>query len=343
MQLMTAKKGSHKLLDNPMYAAELKADGTHVRGTKEEDSKPRIFGRPKKSDGTIPEYTTRLPLLTDSLGEIPAETFTIVGEASVYDEQGRTWFEGSQRRCSTQDLAKIEVYKTKYPIMLLTFDLIELDGKNLEGLDYLKRKETLFELLERVDPTRITALPHVIENKREFFDEVIAKGEEGVMLKRLNSKYHHTRSTDWWKIKNWDSERLRVVGWTPGKSGGKRDNTFGSLILAKREDDGNLVYRGKVGTGFSDAEVKQIYKLLLEHKSEVKKVNANEEYTPVDIPLEMTVKFFEETKNGILRFPSMLKDEKGKNMIHHESTIFGTPQPKQTSLSALFANMGKKK
>jgi len=132
MRLMTAKQGDHALLDNPMYAGELKADGTHVRVQREADKAPRVFGRPKRSDGTIPEYTTRLPLLMDAMGEIPVESYTVVGEAVVYDEQGRTWFEGSQRRCSTQDLAKIEVYKTQYPIMLLAFDVIELDGKNLE-------------------------------------------------------------------------------------------------------------------------------------------------------------------------------------------------------------------
>ena len=341
MHLMTAKKGDHALLDSPLYAGELKADGTHVRGTKEEDQDPRIFGRPNKRTKEIPEYTTRLPLLTDSLGEIPAETYTVVGEAVVYDEQGRTWFEGSQRRCSVTDPAKIQIRKTKFPIMLLAFDLIELDGKNLEGLDYLKRKETLFELLDRVDPTRIQPLPHVLENKREYFDEVIARGEEGLMLKRLGSKYEHTRSTDWWKIKNWDSERLKVVGWTLGKADGKRASTFGSLVLAK-EDGGSLVYRGQVGSGFSDAEVKQLYKLLMEHRSDVKQVITKEDYTPVDIPLEMTVKFFEATKNGILRFPTMLKDKNGRNMIHHESTIFGSPQPKQTSLAALFNSMKKK-
>ena len=144
--------------------------------------------------------------------------------------------------------------------MFLAFDLIELEGKNLEGLGYLKRKETLFELLERVDTTHVTPLPHVIENKRAYYDELVAKGEEGLILKRLGSKYQHTRSTDWLKIKKWDSERVKVVGYTQGT--GSRETTFGSLILAKLEDDGTLVYRGKVGTGFKAAEVRQIFKLL---------------------------------------------------------------------------------
>jgi len=132
---------------------------------------------------------------------------------------------------------------------------------------------------------------------------------------------------------------VKVVGYTQGT--GSRESTFGSLIIAKPEDDGTLSYRGKVSSGLSAAEVRQIYKLLQEHKSDTRQVLTKEPFTPVDIPLEMTVKFYEVTKNGVIRFPSMLKDEQGRNMIHHESTIFGTPQPKQTSLSALFGSMKK--
>lgn len=341
MKLMKADTGDHKLLDSPMYAGELKADGTNTRAQKQ-GTTSRVFGTPSKSG--LPEYTERLPDLIEALDKIPGN-FQIVGETVVFDEEGRTWFEGSQRRCSTQDKAQINVYKTKYPVMFLAYDAIELEGRNLEGLPYLERKEILFDLLRDTPQDRVTPIPHVIEGKRELYNKLVATGEEGLILKRLNSTYQHRRSKDWLKIKKWDTERLRVVGWTPGKPSGKRDGLFGALILAKLEDDGHLVYRGKVGSGFSDAEVKQIYKLLMEHRSDTRQVMSDEDFTPVDIPLEITVRFFEETKNRVLRIPSVLKDEQGRNLIHFESTIFGAPQlakPKQTSLASLFASMKKK-
>jgi bifunctional non-homologous end joining protein LigD len=323
-------------------AAELKADGTHTRATKKGE-KSRVFGRPKSSG--LPEYTDRLPDLTEALDKIPGD-FQIIGETVVYDENGRTWFEGSQIRCSTQNPTKIPIKAAKYPVVFLAFDVIELEGKNLEGLPYLKRKEILFELLENTEQDRVKPLPHVIEGKRELYDELVAKGEEGLILKRVNSTYQHTRSRDWLKIKKWDTERLKVVGYTPGKIGGKRDRlgVFGALILAKLEDDGSLVYRGKVGSGFNDSELKSIQKLLDKHKTDTKVVITDEDFTPVDVPLEISVKFFEETKNGVLRMPSVLKDDRGKNVIYYESTIMGSPQkaPQQTNLAQLLADIRKR-
>lgn len=335
MKLMKADTGDHKLLDSPMYAGELKANGTNTRAQKK-GTTSRVFGTPKKSG--LPEYTERLPDLIEALDQIPGN-FQIVGETIVYDENGKTWFEGSQRRCSTQDRAKIEVYKTQYPVMFLAYDAIELEGRNLEGLPYLERKEILFDLLRDTPQDRVTPIPHFIEGKRELYNKVVATGEEGLILKRLNSTYQHGRSRDWLKIKQWDEERLRVVGWTPGKPGGKRDGLFGALILAKLEDDGHLVYRGKVGSGFSDAEIKRIYKMLKEHQTEEPLVRSAEAFTPVDLPLEISVRFFEETKNRVLLIPSVLKDAQGRNLIHFESTILGKPQGVQMTFDSLMKKL----
>ena len=340
MKLMLCENGKESLLDSPLYAAELKADGTHIRAKK--NGTVRIFGRPKKSG--IPEYTERLPELVEALGLLPG-TFELVGEAVVYKD-GRTWFEGSQRRCSTQNKSKIELYKRKYPALLLTFDITELDGKDLKGLGYEERKKVLFELLDEEANGRrgwqhIRPLAHVIKDKRKFFDEVVKQGEEGVILKRLNSTYERRRSKSWLKVKHWQIERLKVVGFTEGKPGGKRDGLFGSLVVAKLEDDGSLVYRGKVGSGFNDAEVRKIYKMLSEHTTDVLSVRAPDEYQPVDMDLEVTVKFYEETKNGVIRFPSLLKDDRNRNMIHYETTIEPTTKGRvvQSNLKTMLNRM----
>ena len=338
MELMLCETGSEKDLDNPLMAAELKADGTHVMA-KKADGKIRVFGRPKKTG--IPEYTDRLPDLIESLEVLSASSFEIVGEAVVYDENNRTWFEGSQRRCSTQDPAKIRLYQAQYPIILLAFDITELDGKDTTGYTYQSRKEMLLDLIEETPQTHVEWLPHVVDNKRDYYNNVIAQGEEGVILKRLNSTYERRRSKSWLKVKKWDAERLKVVGFTEGT--GDRASTFGSLVLAKLEDDGSLRYRGKVGTGFNDIEVMKLYTLLTANVADVTKIITPEPYTPVELPLEVTVKFFEETKNHVIRFPSMLKDERGKNMIHYESTIEGKSQKtiKQRDLKALLESLTK--
>ncbi len=305
----------------------------------------RIFGRPKK-DGGIPEYTVRLPEVVDGLRHISASSFEVVGEAVVFDDKGRTWFEGSQRRCSTQNPEKIRLYKAQYPAVMLTFDITELDGRDLKNLPYQERKDILFNLLDNAQEA-VKPLPHVIENKREFFNKLVARGEEGVILKKLGSPYLRTRSKHWLKVKKWQTERVKVVGFTEGI--GARAGYFGSLVIAKVEDNGSLVYRGKVGSGFSHAEVKKLAQMLRDNQTDVlglgkpmMRVKAPDDYTPVDIPLELIVKFFEETKNRVIRFPSMMKDKQGNNMIYFDTTIEGVAQKplKQSTLKGLLDSLG---
>jgi bifunctional non-homologous end joining protein LigD len=333
-ELMLCESADENKLDDPGYAAELKADGTHIRINKEE--KIRIFGRPK-DDGTIPEYTNRLTEITEAGDAISARSFEIVGEAVVFNEDGRTWFEGSQRRCSTQDPAKQRLYKAKYPVVLLAFDITELDGRDITQMPWEQRKELLQGLLEESAQDPIQYLPHT-EDRRGFFEEVTLRGEEGVILKRFGSPYMRTRSTDWLKVKKWYHERCLVVGYTEGKPGGKREDFFGSLILAQPNDSGVLQYAGKVGTGFNDAEVKHIYKQLKAAEIDVRPVSTKDPYTPVKLDLEVTVKFYETSKNGVFRFPSMLKDQQGNNMIHYgQRTVKAVKQ--QLSLKDLLAGV----
>jgi len=328
-ELMLCESADENKLDDPGYAAELKADGTHVRVTKDEVS--RIFGRPK--DSGTPEYTNRLTEVTDAANALSG-SFEVVGEAVVFDEAGRTWFEGSQRRCRTEDPAKQMLLKAKYPVVLLAFDLTELDGKDITRMPWEQRKELLQGLLEDSTQEAIQYLPHT-EDRRGFFEEVTLRGEEGVILKRFGSPYVRKRSDIWLKVKKWYSERCLVVGYTEGT--GTRANYFGSLILAKPNDDGVLQYAGKVGTGFNNAEVKHIYKQLESSEVEIKPVDAEQPYTPVKLDLEVTVKFYETTKNGIFRFPSMLKDQQGNNMIHHQRSIKAVKQ--QLSIKDLLAGV----
>ena len=161
-------------------------------------------------------------------------------------------------------------------------------------------------------------------------------------MKKMDSPYENRRSTNWLKIKSWDSDKCKVVGYTPGE--GKRADVFGSLILVKAGDDGKLKYVGKVGSGFSDIELHQLFKILSEGRGgePVFEPWVGEKYIPVDVSLEVTVKYFETTKTGVFRFPSLLKDKAGRNMIHLKSTIRGAP-PKIMDLKTLLENARRKK
>lgn len=335
VEAMLCESGTEKDLDDPTQAAETKFDGTRVWAGKNKGV-PFVINR-KNVD-----YTDRLIDVIEAIKGIPSEDFILDGEACVY-ENGRTVFEYSQRRCATQDRGKQAVYMLKYPIVVESFDIIHLDGKDLRDYTWQTRRHVLEDLLsESLQQTLRPADVAYGDDKRRMFDEAVALGEEGVVLKALHSTYVGKRSRSWLKVKKWYSELCRVVGYTEGT--GKRDNLFGSLILAKPDDSGHLVYCGKVGTGFSDSEVRHIAGLLKAAEIETGLVTARNSsgkpvlHTPVELPLEVTVKFFETSKNGVFRFPSMLKDECGKNLIHYNSSTIKA-QPGQTNLKSLLDSL----
>ena len=81
-------------------------------------------------------------------------------------------------------------------------------------------------------------------------------GLEGVMAKRRDSPYREgKRSRDWIKLKHTSTQEVVIGGWRPGK--GARADTIGSLLLGI-PDGGSLRYVGRVGTGFSDAELTKL-------------------------------------------------------------------------------------
>ena len=348
VEAMLASKGSERDLKKPNTAGEFKLDGT------------RIWAGKKKGVAFIinrknVDYTDRLPEIVALLNQIPSDDFIIDGEAVVYDENGRTIFSLSQRRCSTQSLSKQAELRLKYPLVIETFDIVYLDGKDLRNYTWQSRRQMLESLFEHPtqDVIRPTVVGYTTEEKQKMWDDVVAQGREGMMVKALHGPYlgdaeGKKRTRLWLKVKNWIQARCRVVGYTEGTPGGKRDGFFGSLILAKPDDSDHLVYCGKVGTGFNDAEVRHIFGLLKEAEIATGIVTARDSngkailYTPVDIALEVTVKFQETTPRGVFRMPSMVKDKRKKNLIHYGADTIKASPGQQTDLKALLGRIAKK-
>lgn len=338
VEAMLCESGTERDLDSPNKAADVKLDGTRIWAGK-------VEGMPFVINRANVDYTDRLIDVIEALNGIASEDFILDGEACVY-EGGRTIFEYSQRRCATKNPTKQAMYMLKYPLVVETFDIVHLDGKDVRNYTWQSRRQMLEDLLK--ESLQRTIRPVAVaygEDKRKMFEEVTARGEEGVVLKALHSPYLGKRSRFWLKVKKWYQERCRVMGYTEGT--GKRDNLFGSLILAKPDDSGRLVYCGKVGTGFNDAEIRHIAGLLKAAEIETGMITARNAsgkpilYTPVDIPLEVTVKFFETSKNGVFRFPSLFK-ENGKNLIHYGADTIKASPGQQSDLKALLEKLSRK-
>jgi bifunctional non-homologous end joining protein LigD len=124
-----------------------------------------------------------------------------------------------------------------------------MDSQDLSDRPLLQRKERLESLVGRRDPQdAVQFSSHVVGNGRNVFEAMCEGGHEGVIAKRADSRYVGDRSGSWLKIKCTKRQEFVVGGYRPSDTG----RGMASLILGTYEGN-KLVYRGRVGTGFTQA------------------------------------------------------------------------------------------
>jgi len=161
------------------------------------------------------------------------------------------------RLMSTGDTTIQKLSKTS-PVYCYVFDCLYLDGRSLVNEPLLKRKEWLNDAIRTGEtPFRVS---EIVEDGASLLEAAREHNLEGIMAKKADSKYLPGKRTDcWYKIKIRQSCECFIVGFTQGK--GNRGQTFGALQIAENVN-GELIYRGKVGTGFDDDTIKEIMKTL---------------------------------------------------------------------------------
>jgi bifunctional non-homologous end joining protein LigD len=144
------------------------------------------------------------------------------------------------------------------PLVYYAFDLLELDGRPLVDLPLVERRARLEQLLDK--RSRTVRFSESFDDGEALIAAAEAQGIEGIMAKRDESKYFPGRRTrDWLKLKRNPKQEFVVAGYTRGT--GRRASSFGALVLGVN-DDGELRYVGNVGTGFSEAEIQRLLKLM---------------------------------------------------------------------------------
>ena len=110
----------------------------------------------------------------------------------------------------------------------------------------------LRDALRWQDPVRLTA--HRNAEGLALYEEACRKGWEGLIAKRADAPYVHGRSRDWLKMKCDAAQEMVIGGWTAPR-GSRTD--LGALLIGVY-DDGRLRYAGKVGTGFTQATLRDL-------------------------------------------------------------------------------------
>lgn len=177
------------------------------------------------------------------------------GEIVAFGDSGWPEFEVLQQRMNIASAAQARVLAASVPVSYLAFDLLWLDGKPLLDQPYADRRAQLDGL--SMQSGNWQAPPAFIGVAGKDAQAVSKENQlEGIMAKRLQSRYEPGRRTSsWLKIKNHMRQEVVIGGWKPGEGG--RAGGIGSL-LAGVYADGQLVFCGHVGTGFTQQTLRML-------------------------------------------------------------------------------------
>jgi DNA ligase D-like protein (predicted ligase)/DNA ligase D-like protein (predicted 3'-phosphoesterase) len=228
--------------------------------------------------------------------------------------KGRTDFQTLLERSRASFIEDIEFMAKKYPATYIVFDILEKDGNPIIGLPLIERKRIL---RSSVKESRSIVLSVFVEEQGEaYYRAALEKGVEGIMAKKKDSIYEPgLRSSNWLKIKKLTSCDCVIFGYTKGK--GVRVASFGALILGLYDEE-NAVYVGKVGTGFSEDNMKSLLQIFedLETKIEtLKGVEIAEEITWLEPRVVCEVEYQTITKDGKLRLARFRRLRSDKNPL----------------------------
>ena len=188
------------------------------------------------------DWTDKFTPLVRHFAALGLPSALIDGEIVAYDKDGNPDFSSLQNVLKREYGAQTEAT----PLSFHAFDLLEFDGRNLEQLTNIERKERLEALLAKAAPP-IYVADHVIGAGEKLFAAMCASGQEGIISKRIDSRYVHKRSRNWLKVKCVLRQEFVVIGW---KKSSAKARPFSSLLLAQHEGR-TLTYKGNVGTGFN--------------------------------------------------------------------------------------------
>ena len=299
----------HEVPSGDAWAYEMKWDGVRafmlVDGVSA-DGRVRVTNR---KGGDITAGYPEFAVLGDELG--PTEAL-LDGEIVALDEHSRPSFQLLQRRMHVRDPIALQHLAREVPVAFMVFDLLWRDGELLTDLPYSERRHALEAL--GVGGTRWQIPPAGTELGDAALETSRELGLEGIVAKRLDSRYESgRRSSSWQKIKHALRQEFVIGGWSPGE--GWRSGRIGALLLGYYDSDGTLRYAGKVGTGFSEKELEGLEALLASlEQDESSFVGAGVPRAArfVEPRYVAEVRFTEWTAGGRIRHPAYLglRDDK---------------------------------
>lgn len=260
-RVKSEQESIEKMGDN--FAAEFKLDGERVQ-VHIKEKKVLLFSR------SLENITSYYPDIVEKIPScLKVDEAVLEAEAVAINEDSGE-FLPFQELMHRRRKYKIEKAVSQYPITVNFFDVLYLDGKSCLDMEYLQRRKLLEKVVEEGEFAKNVPMS-IVHNENDVEDVLensINSGCEGLMLKLLDAPYQAgSRGSYWLKLKReyrnelGDSLDLVIIGAFFGK--GRRTGKYGTLLLATYNDERDTFPSiCKVGTGFSDEDLDQLYQLL---------------------------------------------------------------------------------
>jgi bifunctional non-homologous end joining protein LigD len=239
---------THKITSN--YFFEIKWDGIRVM-IKKVGSEIVIYSKSGKL------LTDKFPDIVAAIANMDCQVALLDGEIVCLNSSGIPNFANVISRMHLTGKEAIARASTHNPATCYLFDMIYLDGIDTRNLPIEKRRAWLQVSYKDTQHLRFS---QSFEEGQSLLDAIKLQKMEGIICKKKGSTYQsNNRSEDWLKLKVRSIEDAIIIGYTKGS--GDRSQTFGSLILAQYDNE-VLVYKGKVGSGFTSEQLREFAKQI---------------------------------------------------------------------------------
>ncbi|HTX32598.1 MAG TPA: non-homologous end-joining DNA ligase [Solirubrobacteraceae bacterium] len=297
---------SDEPFSDPAWIFERKLDGERCGAIRSSGAVHLLSRTGRRMDQTYPE-------LVDAL-LVKGPDLLVDGEIVAF-ARGQTSFGRLQQRMGIADAERAR--QSSVAVYYYLFDILEFDGRDVRGLPLLERKALLRRAVEFRGHLRYTTYRRGAGETA--FRSACQRGWEGVIAKRVDSRYTAGRSRDWLKLKCAHGQELVVGGWTAPR--GSRQH-LGALLVGYYEH-GRLRYAGKVGTGFDQQTLEMLSRKLARLRRDDSPFEAGD--PPRDAhwvkpELVAEIGFAEWTRDGKLRQPRYqgLRDDKPAREVVRE-------------------------
>jgi bifunctional non-homologous end joining protein LigD len=230
--------------DDPKWLYQIKWDGVRML-TYLDESGVRLVNR------KLRDHTLKYPDLTAVLPEqVRSKSVVLDGEIVGFGEDGKPSFSAALKRDLVKSADKALVLSRTRPAYYMVWDILYADGKWLLDEPLSRRQQRLAEILE---PGPNVKLVDSHESGTTLFRVMQEQGMEGIVAKEREGKYHLGEYNPTWKKVKYYRFLQGVVGGVSVKNG-----LVNSLLLGLYNDEGDLIFIGRAGTGLDNAMIQAL-------------------------------------------------------------------------------------